>query len=187
MKVAVLLLLALVSLSVLADEREEIKKYIHEMTELYKNEWIGFQAGAHLQESWDLPKKCMDDAFEESGVEMIMAIVQIIETQDPVTQVIKFLTEGYKMYMNVKRTCELDKDYEELRLYCKISDCSVTTVTARAYKHIEKIRELAEEISNEPEDTPESQFIIGYDYAHIATLVLGVVDELPARMLKKSA
>ena len=159
-----------------AGEREKIKEYVHIIADQVKNNWTGFQASIHLQELWDLPERCMNDDFEESVVDMIFAFVNIIEKQYPIQDIIKLVSEAYKNYNVIKTHCQIDSDLEELREYCSFADCSIKTMTKRAYSHISRIRELAESMQKEREDTPHSQFMRGYYFANIWTIVLGLTD-----------
>ena len=169
----------------MCDEREEIKKVIHEFTQHYRNEWTGFQAAVHLQDTWTLPEQCMDDQYEEQVVDMVMALVDIIEKSTPITEIVKFISEGYKVFSNVRNECELTSDFTELRLYCKAADCSVSAITQRAYKHIKLIRDIADDMEHEEGETEESQFNLGYNSGHIATLVLGLTNTVE-QQLKES-
>ena len=150
-----------------AGERERIKEFIHEYASIYKNIWSGFQASLHLEETWKLPERCLDDDFEESAVDMIFALVNIIEKQYPIQDIIKIVSEAYKNYNVIKTHCQITSDLEELREYCSVADCSIKTMTKRAYSHISRIRELAELMNKEKKLNPESEFKYGYYFGYI--------------------
>ena len=180
-----LILLAIMTLApTQAGDREIMKEFIHNTTTNYKNTWTGFQASLHLEETWKLPERCLDDDFEESAVDMVYALVHIIEKQYPIQDIIKLVSELYKNYNIIKTHCQINSDLEELREYCSVADCSILTMTKRSYSHISRIRELAELMKKETELTPESEFKYGYYFGNIMTIVLGLTDRTPQELIK---
>jgi hypothetical protein len=187
MKVGIILLLVLAftCFSARADEEQDIKDLVHDLSQMFRIKWDAFQASVHLAEHWNVPETCLGDQFEKHGFEIIKSIITVIEESKPIQAIITVVSEGYKALKIIREDCLVNDNIEELRLYCKVSDCSISALTKRAYAHITQIRELAEEISHQRGSTDENYRIIGRNYGKIVAIILGLSEVTPKNLLKE--
>ena len=179
----VVLLLALLSFSaVKADEWDALRQVMHDACLEYRIIWTEFQREAHSQEQWEINERCMGVDYETQVVDVIINLFKLLDNPNPITEMIKIVSESYKAWNSLMNDCQISEDFNELRQYCKDADCSVPTLTKRAYANIAKIRELGEEISEQKQHTEEADKIVGKDFALIAKIVLGMTNNSTKEM-----
>lgn len=116
---------------------------------------------------------------------MVMTAIEMIDKSAPITEIIRLITSGKELWKSIRNDCEINEDYDLLKAYCESYDCSIKHLTKTATNHIKDIKKIAEHMNKEKGKTPDSQFAIGYDLGHVATIVLGLKDKAPEPLVKE--